>query len=114
MAGHYIVRACAGEAGVRECSVVFNKDQSQRRSCIYPLTPPSRTPRENGAPFTWESDANPKWERPGHPSDLFLSDDLNTKEGISSFWGWVVPIGVEGGHFYFGLDPGPNGDPDKH
>ena len=60
---------------------MFNKDQSQRRSCIYPLTPPSRTPRENGAPFTWESDANPKWERPGHPS--IVARNLVRKMGLA-------------------------------
>lgn len=48
-----------------------------------------------------------------HSCDRWLVDELNTKEGVYSFWGWVVSVGVDLGHT-FSLDPGPNGDPDKH
>src|SRR5437762_3560961 len=46
----------------------FAKKTSQKRSCTHPRIPPSRTARENGAPFTWKSHARGQnRERPGHP-----------------------------------------------
>src|SRR5437762_13444044 len=52
----------------------FAKKTSQKRSCTHPRIPPSRTARENGAPFTWKSHARGQnRERPGHPPGRLTS-----------------------------------------